>query len=65
MYVEFNNEERITLKLKIRRRQRLGMSIQMSKIFATLLAHFFNRHGYHTYWQVYRVDVVKSVDVLS
>jgi len=46
--------------------QRLGMSIQMlSKNFVTLLAHFFNRHGYHTYWLVYRVDAVKSLGVLS
>jgi len=28
------------------------MSIQMlSTNFAPMLAHFFNRHGYHTYWQ--------------
>lgn len=38
--MQINNEKRITLKLKIRRRQRLGMSIQMlSKNFVTLLAH--------------------------
>ena len=66
MYVQFNNEKCITLKLKIRRMQRLGMSIQMlSKNFVTLLARFFNRHGYHTYWQVYIVDAVKSLGVLS
>jgi hypothetical protein len=37
----------------------------LSKKFATLLAHFFNRHGYHTYWQVYTVDVAVSLGILS